>query len=113
MYVNGVKLMTNIEKIEKLERLMASNTVNEYHYYDCLQDIGDLNGNYYHYLTTSPMEPEIELKRIPEADYNLCAALLTMLLREDHFSNGQFERRYQQGVITSIIQRMVSLLKTT
>lgn len=104
--------MTNTEKIEKLERLMVLNTAREYHYYDCLQDIGDLKENYYNYLTTSPMDPEIEIKRIPEADYNLCAALLTMLLREDHFSNGQFERRYQQGDVTSILQRMVSLLKT-
>jgi hypothetical protein len=113
MYVNGVELMTNIEKIEKLERLMALNTANEYLYYDCLQEIGELKGNYYNYLTTSPMDPELELKRIAEADYNLCAALITMLLREDHFSNGQFVSRYQQGVVTSIIQRMVSLLKTT
>lgn len=92
---------------------MALNTAREYHYYDCLQDIGDLNGNYYHYLTTSLMDPEIELKRITDTDYNLCAALLTMLLRENHFSYGQFESRYQQGVVTAIIQRMVSLLQTT
>lgn len=105
--------MTNNEKIEKLERLLALNTVNEQHYYDCLQDIGDLKGNYYNYLTTSPMDPEIELKRILEADYNLCAALLTMLLREEHFINGQFRDRYQQGVVEKIIQRMIFLLKTT
>jgi hypothetical protein len=102
--------MTKKEKKDKIYSLMEMNTSNENYYYDCLRDIGDLKNNYYNYLTTSPMDVEIELKRLPEADYALCAALLTMLLREDHFSNGSFERRYHKGDVTSILQRMMGLL---
>ena len=35
--------------------------------------------------------------------YNLCCTLLTMLLREDHFSNGSFERRFRMGQVTQMI----------
>ena len=102
--------MTKNEKKDKIRILMEMNSSSENHYYDCLSDIGDLKHNYYNYLTTSPMDVEVEMKRLPEADYELCAALLTMLLREDHFSNGSFERRYQRGYVTSILQRMMELL---
>lgn len=72
--------------------------------------MGDLKTDYYTYMTTSPIDSDAELKRFEEADYNLCAALLTMLLREDHFCNGSFERRYYNGQVTSIIERMIKLL---
>ena len=36
-------------------------------------------------MITEPIDCNEELKRVPGADYELCTALLTMLLREDHF----------------------------
>jgi len=102
--------MSKDEKKDKIHSLMEMNSSSENHYYDCLSDIGDFKGDYYHYLNTRPMDVEIEMKRLPEADYELCAALLTMLLREDHFSNGSFARRYHKGEVTSILNRMMKIL---
>ena len=40
----------------------------------------------------------------------LCTALLTAILREDHFSNGSFERRQRAGQVDEILKRMVAEL---
>ena len=37
-------------------------------------------------------------------------ALLTAILREDHFSNGSFERRQRAGQVDEILKRMVAEL---
>ena len=66
--------------------------------------------NYGDYMITEPIDCQEELKRLPEADYDLCCALLTMLLREDHFCNGSFERRYKAGEVKLILDRMLALL---
>jgi len=34
-----------------------------------------------------------------------------MLLREDHFSNGSFGERFENGDVTPIVERMIALLK--
>ena len=51
-----------------------------------------------------------ELKSVFNADYDLCAALLTMVLREDHFSNGSFKRRFAAGQVLLILKRMRDIL---
>ena len=51
-----------------------------------------------------------ELKRVFNADYDLCAALLTMILREDHFSSGSFKQRFAAGQVLPILNRMRDLL---
>ena len=66
--------------------------------------------NYGDYMIAEPIDCQEELKRLPEADYDLCCALLTMLLREDHFCNGSFERRYNAGEVKLILDRMLALL---
>ena len=70
-------------------------------YADLLKTIGDLKTNYGNYMITEPIDCNEELKRVPGADYELCTALLTMLLREDHFSNGSFEWRFADGQVPS------------
>lgn len=48
-------------------------------------------------MTTKPNNLEEKLKRLSKANYKLCTALLTMLLREDHFCNGSVMKRYKAG----------------
>ncbi|MDN5290867.1 MAG: hypothetical protein PWQ06_1106 [Anaerophaga sp.] len=76
--------MTNIEKKEKFQNLLAKNTGKEESYYTCLEEMDDLKTNYNDYMTTAPIDVETELKGLPGADYDLCEAFLTMILREDH-----------------------------
>ena len=91
-----------------LRQLTSTASVSEY--YNTLKKIGDMKSNYGDYLIAEPINCNIELKRLPEADYDLCCALLTMLLREDHFSNGSFERRCKSGQVQQVINKMISLL---
>ena len=53
-----------------------------------------------------------ELKRVETADFDLCDALLTLLLREDHFAQyGCFERRCEKGDVQKIVDRMIYVLE--
>ncbi|WP_342997913.1 hypothetical protein [Catenibacterium mitsuokai] len=44
------------------------------------------------------------------ADYELCTALLTAILREDLFSNGSFGHRHRASQVDEILKRMVAEL---
>ena len=37
-----------------------------------------------------------------KADYNMACALMTLVLREDYWKNGAFDRRYHAGEVTPI-----------
>ena len=89
---------------------MNTDTCSVSSYYEALENIEDMKYNYGDYMITEPIDCQEELKRLPEADYDLCCALLTMLLREDHFCNGSFERRYNAGEVKLILDRMLALL---
>ena len=101
--------MTNQEKIRAIQCLIDKPD-NEGAYYKLLEDIGGLKINYNEYMTTAPIDCDVELERVPTAGWNLNCALLTMLLREDHFSNGSFERRQRKGQVDAILHRMIELL---
>lgn len=107
---NATATMGNREKLWVLQDLQKKGLVHVDQYYEALERIGDLKNHYYDYMTTEPIHCDKELERLPEADYDLCCALLTMLLREDHFSNGSFGERYRAGQVQPILQRMIDLL---
>lgn len=102
--------MRNKEKIILIQNVI-DNPGSEAIYYKLLEDMDDLKTNYSEYLTTEPICCDEELERLPTADYELCTALLTMVLREDHFCNGSFIRRYEAGQVKMILDRMLELLK--
>ena len=80
-------------------------------YTEVLEEIGALDYRYYDKMTTSPIDVKEELKRLPQADFSMCGTLLTMLLREDHFSEGIFGKRFREGDVTPIVERMIHLLQ--
>ena len=98
-------------KIGQLESLLDPKKTMEDTFYAVLEDIGALKYNYYDYMTTEPINVAEELKRLPDADYDLCCALITMLLREDHFCNRSFGKRLKNGEVHPIVEKMVSILK--
>ena len=101
--------MTNAEKMVAIQKGIDHPNTEEL-YYDLLESMGDIKRNYWDYMTTEPINCDIELRRLPNADYALCTALLTMLLREDHFSNGALQERYKAGQVDAILSRMILLL---
>ena len=101
--------MSKNDKVNAIKELMdALNTAEKY--YELLENMGDLKTDYHTYATTEPINCDKELERVPNADYELCTALLTMILREDHFSNGSFERRQRLGQVNAILKRMIETL---
>ena len=82
---------------------------NESAYYEMMENAGWLEHRYYDFMTTVPIDVTEELKRLPTADFRLCCALMTMLLREDHFSNGAFEHSLANGSVEKILSRMKTL----
>ena len=101
--------MQTADKITKIQDAIK-HPGNEKMYYKLLENLGDLKKNYSDYMTTEPINIDEELDRVPEADYELCTALLTALLREDHFSNGSFQRRQRAGEVNMILESMLAVL---
>ena len=98
------------DKILLFEQLKNSHTVSPSLFYEVLEKCDAIKANYREYMTTAPIDCDTELRRLHSADYDLCCALLTMLLREDHFSNGRFEQRQRSGQVQPIIERILTLL---
>lgn len=105
--------METSEKVSLLSRLSSDSILRPELFYDILEACSALKLNYTEYATTHPIDCRKELLRLPYADYDTCCALLTMLLREDHFSNGSFERRQQAGEVKPIVDKMIALLSKT
>ena len=102
--------MTNTGKIQAIRSVLLLNDPDKSRYAKLLEDLGDLKTNYGDYMITEPIDCDEELERIPRADYELCTVLLTMLLREDHFSNGTFDRRFADGQVLPVLVRMKDVL---
>ena len=83
------------EKVKAIQFVIDNPNTGEV-YYKLLEDMNALKTNYWDYMTTEPIDYDVELERLSEADFDLCAALLTMLLREDHFSNGSLNVHYSK-----------------
>ncbi|MCD7772407.1 MAG: DUF6508 domain-containing protein [Oscillospiraceae bacterium] len=101
--------MTNKEKIEKIQYAIDHPNTEEL-YYSLLEEMGDMKYDYGDYMTTEPINCDKELERLPKADYELATALLTMLLREDHFANGSLMRRLESGQLNAVLNRMIETL---
>ena len=103
--------MTNKDKIQLLKSAPPVHCCLVDYYQDLLERVGSIKYHYGDYMITEPINCDDELKRVPNANYDLCCALLTMLFREDHFAQyGCFDRRYEKGDVQPIIDRMVDLL---
>ena len=102
--------MKTEDKIKHLKELCDKGVLRESIYYEILEKCDILKLHYYDYMTTAPIDCDKELLRLSSADYDLCCALITMLLREDHFINGSFERRQRQGQVQPIIERILGFL---
>lgn len=81
--------MKNPDKISLLKQLSSDTILRAGLFYDILEECGALKRNYWEYAATHPIDCSRELLRLPTADFDTCCALLTMLLREDHYRQKQ------------------------
>ena len=104
--------MTNKERIQLLKAELPNPCCLADYYQDMLDKLGGIKRNYADYMTTEPIDCDAELKRIETANFDLCCALLTLLLREDHFAQyGCFDNRCNNGDVQKIIDRMIVVLE--
>ena len=100
------------EKMALFQKLNTKKITDAETFYETLEKCDALKTNYHDYMTTVPIDCDKELLRLPRADYDLCCALLTMLLREDHFCNGSFARRQRMGQVKPIVEQIIHLLES-
>lgn len=100
--------MTNDEKIKKIQALIDSKTPRLEHYYQLFEEMGDIEYKYTEYVESNV---DKEIRRLPNADYHMCCCLMTLIFREDYFMNGKFKERYDSGMVTDVLKRMILLLK--
>lgn len=100
-------LGTQSRKVQILQTLLEKPNPSVSDYYEAMEKTQTLISNYTDYMETGPINCDRELLRLPEADFALTCALMTMLLREDHFCNGSFKRRLRVGQVKPILQQMI------
>ena len=100
--------MTNDAKIKKIQALIDSKTPRLEHYYKLFEEMGDIEYKYTEYVESNV---DKEIRRLPNADYHMCCCLMTLIFREDYFMNGKFKERYDSGMVTDVLKRMILLLK--
>lgn len=101
--------MTNAEKIKKIQAVLDSHTPRLEIYCKLFDEMED---NVYNYTDYVESNVDKEIKRLPNADYHMCCCLMTLVFRENYFMNGKFIKRYNSGMVTSILERMLMLLKS-
>ncbi|HRR78257.1 MAG TPA: DUF4268 domain-containing protein [Ruminococcus sp.] len=100
--------MTTSEKIRKIQAVLDSKTPRLEHYCKLFDEMED---NVYNYTEFVESNVDKEIKRLPNADYHMCCCLMTLIFREDYVMNGKFRKRYESGMVTSILERMIMLLR--
>lgn len=78
-------------------------------YCTVLEEINALTFNYAEWL--GELDVDKQLKKVPKADYNLACAIITMILREDYWTNGKFKERLSAGEVRCVIEKMTSELE--
>ena len=107
-----MKLSERNQKIDDvLAQLLKYKPENFDWYYDQLESLDMLVYDYGSYMITEPLNVDEELRRVFDADFDLCRALLTLLFREDHFNNGSFDTRVARGDVKLIVERMRDLIR--
>ena len=97
------------EKLKKIQLLLNQKNLYEDQYERLLAATGDWKSNYTDYLITEPIDLVEELKRVPEADYELCTALLTMLVKEEIPENAS-DKTFVDHKGFLILERMNEIL---
>ena len=97
------------EKLKKIQLLLNQKNLYEDQYERLLAATGDWKSNYTDYLITEPIDLVEELKRVPEADYELCTALLTMLVKEEIPENSS-DKMFVDHKGLMILERMNEIL---
>ena len=68
-----------------------------------------LKNNYHDYMITELIDFRKELNRVPEADYDICCALLTMIVQEKENLDELFESYVYNSDVIRILNRMIKL----
>lgn len=98
--------------MRELESLLNTMPLQAELYMDMLKAHRWEQQQYYEFMMTRPIWVDMELQRVEKADFSQCCALLTALLREDHFSNDAFAARVRNGDVKRLLHRMLSLAPT-
>ena len=104
--------MNVTKKINRLKSISTNDLRQENIVREIICGCNLLKQNYGTYMTTHPINCDVELQRLQTADYDLCCALLTMLFREDHFCNGTFTERLRNGDIQRVVDKIISILES-
>ena len=94
----------------KLINLINKEYITDTEFISFMYDNNLAIANYDDYLSTRPINVDKELENIDNADFELCCVLITLILREDHFDNGSYDRRFEEGAVKRILNRMKVVL---
>lgn len=80
-------------------------------FYAALEYEGFLCADYRDYALSTPLNVNAELKRLPNADLNVCFAFLTMLLNENFFNNTAWDKLIKDGTVSAVLDRITEIIQ--
>lgn len=96
-------------KLTELKTLLYKVMVQPQVGHKCLAEWTGLKSNYHDYLITEPVDYKKELERVPDADYELCCALLTMIVWKKDGGRAALNRCVYNSEVIRILNRMIKL----
>lgn len=82
-------------------------------FYKALEQAGFIDYQYKSKFRTQPINVDFELRKLKDADLNFTRALITAIIREDHFSNGSFDERLENGEVIKVLKKLRSCYKSS
>lgn len=120
LYLNKKEQLNSFEIEEYIRQVSATivfNYINlfknksEYNFedfYKTLDQAEFIDFEYGSHLTTNPINIDIELEKLRGADFSFVKALITAIIREDHFINGAFDERLEKGDVVRVLNKLRS-----
>lgn len=102
----------SVEKVfSQIKRLKNNSIEIESDFLKSLEKSDLMDSQYYKHLVSEPINIDLELRALGIADYKLARAILTAIMREDHFSNGSITRRIENGDLLAVLKKLQKLNK--
>lgn len=102
-----------MESIKEKIQYVKNNPGNEDRYYSLLSLLNCEGMNYWDYMHNEENEPvniNSEMKYLKEEGLMFALAMLTAILREDHFSNGSLIERIENGDVDKVLERVLETI---
>lgn len=106
--INSYLVKAAIDTLFSYLKIKDLNGFSYAEFYETLITSEFIDYDYSTHLSEGPIIIDEEIRKIKNADFIFAKAMLTAIMREDHFCNGSFEKRVANGDVYQVIRKLKS-----